>query len=174
MEFFERKICLTQLSKNAKGELKVNKQDRQKCEKSQCITLKALYDLNLELVSHKDCDKLPGLDGRLIARLRVATDNDGHGRGFHMARYRWETRSGEVIEGRMRGITNAGSHRECEKCDVLGHMEGVLGGRIVEGKRKGCRVRASYVIEYDPGQGAQDTAVRAAFEGVMVCRCEKD
>lgn len=129
MNFFERKICLRQLSKDAKGELNVKKQDRQKCKQSRCVTLKALYELKIKIVSHKDCDKLPGLDGRFVARLRVATDNDGNGRGFHWAKYRWETRSGEVIVGRMRGITNAGSHRKCEKCDVRGHMEGVLGGQ---------------------------------------------
>ena len=172
MKFFDRKICLRALSKNAKGEIKVKKQKRLKCKESKCATLKALYALRMKVVSHKPCDKLPGLDGRFEARLRVATKDDGHGRGFHMAKYRWETRSGEVIVGRMRGITNASSQRDCQKCDVRGHMEGVLGGKIVEGKRKGCRVRASYVIKYDPGQAAQNTAIRVAIEGVMVCRCK--
>ncbi len=171
MSIFERKVCLRELSKNGKGEIKVKKQQRQRCKDSKCITLKALYALGMDVVGHK-CDKLPGLDGKFQARLRVATKNDGHGRGFHIARYKWKTRSGEVIVGRMRGITNAGSHRECEKCDVRGHMEGVLNGRIIEGKRKGCRVRASYVLQYDPGQAAQNTAVQVALEGVMVCRCK--
>ena len=135
--------------------------------------LKVSYQLKLKLSSH-DCDKLPGLNGRLSARLRMATDNDGHGRGFHFAKYRWETQSGHVIEGRMRGITNAGTHRDCERCDRRGHMSGVLGGKIVEGEHKGCRVRASYVINYDPGVKGQDTAVTAAVEGVTVCRCKDE
>ena len=174
MNFFERNFCLTPLSKDAKGELKVKKQDRSKCEKPGCETLKVAYELNLEVFTHKDCDKVPNLDGKFSARLQMATNQDGHGRGMHRGRYRWLSNNGDLIEGRMRGITNAGTHRDCEKCDRRGHMEGVLGGKIVEGKHKGCRVRASYVINYDPGTQGQDTAVSGAIEGVVVCMCEHD
>ncbi len=171
MAFFKRNVCLTPLSKNGQGKMAVRKQNRTKCERLECVTLKVGYVMDIDLVSH-DCDKLPGLDGRLSARLRMATDNDGQGRGFHFAKYQWTTQAGDVIVGRMRGITNAATHRECERCDKRGHLEGVLGGKIIEGKHKGCRVRASYVLDYDPGVEGQDSGNRMALEGVMVCPCK--
>ncbi len=51
-------------------------------------------------------------------------------------------------------------------------MEGQLEGKIVDGRHKGCRVRASYVINYDPGVQGQDTGVWGTLEGVVVCRCK--
>jgi hypothetical protein len=53
-------------------------------------------------------------------------------------------------------------------------MEGQLEGRLVNGRYKGCRVRASYVVNYDPGVAGQDTGVWGTIEGVTVCRCKVD
>jgi len=175
MARFKDKFCLTPVSKDVKGDLKVRKQARQKCKKPRCATLKARYRLDLELVSHKPCDKVPKLDGRFRANLAMATQNDGHGRGLHRGRFRWASAFGNV-QGRMRGITNAGTHRppvgDCEPCNISGHMEGQLVGRIVSGRYKGCYIRASYVINYDPGTQAQDTGVWGTIEGVLICRCK--
>ena len=81
-----------------------------------------------------------------------------------------------MIRGRMKGITNAGTHRKpldaCEQCDQRGHMEGRLDGKIVRGKLKGCRISASYVINYDPGAAGQDTSVIGTIEGVAICPCK--
>ena len=173
MNIFKKNFCLTQISKNGQGKMSPRKQKITTCEKSDCVTLKVGYVMEVDLSSH-DCDKLPGLDGSLSARLRMATDANGQGRGFHFARYRWSTQAGDVIVGRMRGITNAGTHRECEKCDKQGHLEGVLNGKVIEGEHKGCRVRASYVIDYDSGVEPQDSANRMAIEGVLLCPCKDE
>ena len=176
MAFYPDKLCLTPVSKDTKGELKVRKQKRDKCKKPLCATLKVRYRLNLKLYSHQQCDKIPRLDGTFRANLDMATQTDGHGRGFHEGLFKWAS-SGGNVEGRMRGTTNAGTHRrppldDCEPCNVRGHMEGQLEGRIVNGPHKGCRVRASYVINYDPGVQGQDTGVWGTLEGVVVCPCK--
>ena len=178
MANFKDKFCLTPGSKDTKGELKVVKQKRTKCKRSRCITLKVRYRLGLRLFSHQQCDKIPDLDGSLRASLEMATQADGHGRGFHEGRFQWTSSMGN-IDGRMRGITNAGTHRrpplsDCESCNERGHMEGQLLGRFVTGSNKGCRVRASYVINYDPGVQGQDTGVWGTLEGVVVCPCKRD
>ncbi len=178
MAIYKDRYCLTPTSKNTTGELKVVKQKRTKCRKPRCATLKVRYRLGLRLSTHQQCDKVPDLDGSLRARLDMATQTDGHGRGFHEGRFQWNSNAGN-IEGRMRGITNAGTHRlpplsDCDLCNERGHMEGQLLGRFVTGPNKGCRVRASYVINYDPGVGGQDTGVWGTLEGVVVCRCKRD
>ena len=43
---------------------------------------------------------------------------------------------------------------------------------LVEGDYKGCRVLATYVIDFDPGIQAQNTAVIGTLEGVLICLCE--
>lgn len=175
MTFFKHKQCLLPVSKNFKGELYVKEQLRQECEKPKCNTLKVQYELNLEFRSHKKCDEIPDLEGKLEARLNMATQGDGNGRGLHRGRFRWISSVGE-IRGRMRGITNAGTHRldNCENCDRRGHLEGQLFGKFVDGPYKGCRIRSAYVMEYDSGQSGQDTGVHGALEGVVVCPCKHE
>jgi hypothetical protein len=51
-------------------------------------------------------------------------------------------------------------------------MEGRLDAVVVEGDHKGCRVLATYVINYDTSHQAQDTAVIGTLEGVLIRRCE--
>lgn len=136
MAVYQDKVCLVPVSKDTKGELKVRKEKREKCKKPPCITLKVRYRLNLKLSSHRQCDKVPRLNGSFRANLDMATQTDGHGRGFHEGRFQWASAGGN-IEGRMRGITNAGTHRrppldDCEPCNVRGHMEGQLEGKILD------------------------------------------
>jgi len=176
MAFYRDQFCLKPVSKDVKGELKVRRQKTYKCKKPRCATLKVGYRLALKVTSHPPCDKFRRLDGRLRAALRVATQNDGHGRGFHVGRFRWDSPAGTVI-GQMRGITNAGTHRrppldDCEPCNIRGHKEGQLIGRFVDGRYKGCRVHASYVLNYDPGQAGQNTGAWGTIEGVTICKCK--
>jgi hypothetical protein len=51
-------------------------------------------------------------------------------------------------------------------------MEGCLEAVVVEGQHKGCRVVATYAIEFDPGVAPQDTAFRGTLEGVLICDCQ--
>ena len=51
-------------------------------------------------------------------------------------------------------------------------MEGQLWGRIVKGRYKGCRIRAAYTINYDPGVAGQNTGTWGTVEGVVVCPCK--
>ena len=178
MAFYRDRYCLVPVSKDTKGELKVRRQKRYRCKKPRCVTLKVGYRLRLTLSSHQRCDKVPRLDGAFRANLNLATQTDGHGRGFHEGRFKWASNAGTVV-GRMRGTTNAGTHRgplldNCEACNVQGHLEGQLEGRIADGRLKGCLVRASYVINYDPGLRGQDTGVWGTLEGVVVCPCKDD
>lgn len=174
-----KESCLVPVSMDTKGELKVRKQESKTCGPG-CITLKVRYRLGLAMTSNNtnECNNISDQPGELRANLNMATKNDGHGRGFHEGRFRWATSAGNVV-GRMRGITNAGTHRrppddtpidDCELCNVQGHMEGQLEGRIVDGPHKGCRVRASYVINYDPGVAGQDTGVWGTLESVFACK----
>ena len=176
MALYNDPVCLSAVSKDAKGELKVTKQQRQTCKKPKCQTLKVRYRLRLRIKSHKPCDKNKRLDGSLEARLVVATDKDGHGRGIHDGRFLWLGAGATKVSGRMQGTTNNGTHRnplmKCERCDARGHMEGVLNGRIIGGPLKGCRVTASYMINYDPGKAGQNTSAVGTIEGVVICKCK--
>lgn len=176
MNVYKDSYCLTPVSKNAKGALKVVKQKRDACKKPRCATLKVNYRLELKLLSHKPCDKLKKLDGKLRANISMATLSDGRGRGFHEGRYTWKSPAGTVT-GSMRGTTNDGTHRRpplpnCEPCNKKGHMEGVMWGKFVDGARKGCEFRASYAINYDPGTKGQNTAAQGTIEGVSICPCK--
>lgn len=48
--------------------------------------------------------------------------------------FRITTEKGYIIDGKLDGTTNLGSHRkpveDCEDCNRKGHMEGYLRGRI--------------------------------------------
>lgn len=176
MALYKDKFCLVPVSKNAKGALKVRAQKKDKCRKPRCTTLKVRYRLDMKLMSHRPCDKMPGLDGKFQANLDVATRTDGRGRGVHDGTFKWASRAGDIT-GRMRGTTNAGTHRKpplgrCEPCNVKGRMQGVLDGRIVSGRYKGCRIRASYAMRYDPGRAGQNTAMVATLEGAVLCPCK--
>ena len=155
MVSFESRVCLSAVSKDGvEGELKVERDEPQKCPERDCLTLKVVYELRLSLRSHRECDQHPELDGDLRATLVVATDKDGLGRGIHEGGFEW-TSGGSVIKGRMHGITNAGTHRapvaNCEPCDQKGHLEGTLESEtIADGDLAGCSITASYVLDYHP------------------------
>ena len=176
MALYNDRYCLTPVSKNAKGALTVRTQKRDKCKKPPCVTLKVRYRLDMKLSSHKPCDRMPALDGKFQAKLDVATRTDGRGRGIHEGTFQWASKAGN-ISGAMRGTTNAGTHRKpplpgCEPCNPKGHMEGVLEGRIVSGRYKGCRIRASYAMNYDAGRAGQNTAMVATLEGAVIRPCK--
>lgn len=182
-DLIDRVVCLSALSKNMKGELRLFESERERCPSLGCITLQALHEIHLELFSH-DCDSGPGkrLDGRLSARLvHKFLDGSGNNRGVHEGKFRWRA-PGILAIGALRGVTNVGTHRQpvfdpCQRCDDRGVMEGMLLGRIVKARSRrllGCELRAAYRIRFDPSEAGGSGGVRGTLEGAIVCGCPGD
>lgn len=180
-QLWEQRVCLRPVSKNLRGELRLNKRERQDCDEEPCKTLKTDHGLRLEVHSHQPCDSEPGkqLDGTLFVRRLVhALINSGEGRGLHTGHFEW-VGDQLVVEGVMSGMTNEGTHREpvfqpCQVCDERGVMEGRLCGRVVRAKDErliGCNVAAAYRLRFDASEGFRDTGVEGTLEGLLVCRC---
>ena len=176
--FYEERICMQPVSKNLRGELRVRKQERQKCSGPKCVTLKARMNLGADVTPHQPCDSkaAQALNGQIRGDLVFTYIDNGMGRGYHIGRIRWAG-AGSLAIGRMHGMTNVGTHRRpidnCEECHEPGHMEGCLEAVIIKGKHRGCRIQATYVINFDPGQKAQNTGFVGTIEGVLVCDCKK-
>jgi len=172
---YEEPICMQPVSKDLRGEFSVERQEKQECEKPYCVTLKGWLTFNVDVTPHDPCDVVPAFDGTIEGELVFAYINDGTGRGYHLGRFKWAGSASTLI-GRMSGVTNAGTHRapaqDCEPCDRGGHMEGRLDAVVVDGEHQGCRVLATYVIEFDSGSKVQSTAVYGTLEGVSICPCE--
>jgi len=172
---YEERICMQRVSKDLTGEFFVGTQEQQRCEKPECVTLKGRLEFRVQVTPHDPCDAVPAFDGQIKGQLVFAYIKDGHGRGYHLGRFEWAMGKSSLI-GRMSGVTNAGTHREpaqpCEPCDRRGHMEGRLDAIVYRGEHEGCRVLATYVIDFDPGLRVQSTAVHGTLEGVSICPCE--
>ena len=177
----DRIVCLSALSKDLKGELRVMEAERQRCRRLDCVTLETVHQLDLEVVAH-DCDSEAGnlLDGRLGSGQLVHKfqDGDGNRRGVHEGPFRW--RGADVLAtGTMKGVTNVGTHRrpafdDCQRCDDRGVMEGMLLGRIVrarESRLLGCELRAAYRLRFDPSESGGSSGVQGTLEGAIVCDC---
>lgn len=175
--YYKEPICMVPVSKNLRGEFDLADRDLQKCKLPKCETLKALHEMKLEVRSNRPCDSVAArrLDGTLAGRLLFAFIENGNQRGYHKAKIEWSGQN-SVLVGQMSGITNAGTHRDplrpCERCDERGHMEGCLDAVVVKGDHKGCRLLATYVIEFDPSTGSISTAVEGTLEGVLICDCK--
>jgi hypothetical protein len=101
--------------------------------------------------------------------------DDGQRRGYHVGKLEWAGGASKLI-GQMTGTTNAGTHRspvvQCERCEEPGHMEGCLEAVVIEGQSEGCRLVATYAIEFDPAVAPQNTGFRGTLEGVLICDCK--
>jgi len=175
-------MCLYAVSKDLRGELRLEESEVEKCPQSGCTTLKTRHLLLLEVIAHRDCDSEQAsvLDGRLQSKDLTSAFIDGSGdnRGFHAANFVWRG-SGVVVTGRLSGVTNAGVHREpagrdCQKCNEHGVMEGRLCGQIRRGPSEllGCNVIGVYLLRFDAGANGGEGAVEGTFEGVVVCGCD--
>jgi hypothetical protein len=177
----DRIICLSDLSKNLKGEFRLVESERQICRRLDCKTLETVHQLELDVASH-DCDSEAGklLDGRLgsVQLVSKFRDGDGNNRGVHEGPFRW--RAPDLLAtGTMKGVTNVGTHRrpafdDCQTCKDIGVMEGMLLGSIVKARNKrllGCEVRAAYRLRFDPSQTGGSGAVTGTLEGAIVCDC---
>ena len=179
----DRIVCLSELSKDIEGELRLVEAEREKCPDLNCVTLETVHQLDLKVVAH-DCDSEAGklLDGRLNSGQLVHKykDGDGNRRGVHEGPFRWRG-VGALAVGTLQGITNAGTHRppafkECQRCDDRGVMEGMLLGTIIRAKDRrlvGCEVRAAYRLRFDPSSDGGSGGVRGTLEGAIVCDCPR-
>jgi hypothetical protein len=178
---FEKAFCVSALSKDLKGELKLGASKERKCKEPECKTLRTTHGLKVN-VSETACDSAAAkpLNGTLTVKLVTAFDIDGNQRGFHAGDFTWVGAAGLKVTGRMSGVTNEGSHREpikaCQKCSDRGIMEGRLCGQVVNGGRtklKGCQVIAAYRLKFDPSVKGGSGAVYGVIEGVIVCSCKE-
>jgi hypothetical protein len=174
---YEEKICMWAVSKDLRGEFTDAESENQECRRPSCLTHKGRLRLKTRVIPHRPCDSVAShaFDGDMEGELVFAYIDNGHGRGYHSGRIEWRGRASRLI-GRMSGVTNAGTHRNplapCEPCDRRGHMEGRLDAVVVDGEHKGCRVLATYAINFDASFRVQNTAILGTLEGVLICPCE--
>jgi hypothetical protein len=107
-------VCLSELSKDLTGELRLLESEKEQCRELDCTTLETVHQLELRAARH-DCDSDVAslLDGTLHAGdlVHKFVGGDGNRRGVHEGSFRWRGR-GAVASGTLRGITNAGTHRK--------------------------------------------------------------
>lgn len=174
-------VCLSELSKDLTGELRLLESEKEQCRELDCTTLETVHQLELRVARH-DCDSDVGrlLDGTLHAGdlVHKFVGGDGNRRGVHEGSFRWRGR-GAVASGTLRGITNAGTHRkpafdDCQRCDERGVMEGLLIGTIRSARDRrlvGCEIRAAYRLRFDPSEKGGSGAISGTLEGAVVCDC---
>ena len=181
IKIFETRMCLNALSKNGEGRFSHADTDIQPCDKPPCKTLKTIQTLEMK-VEGWDCDSELGkyFDGKFIVERFVGAyeDGDGNNRGIHSGDFKW-VGTDVVAEGRIAGVTNAGTHREpifdpCQPCDAHGYMEGRFCGVVVETKvseLKGCHLLGTYRFRFDPTSSGPDGGMAGTFEGELLCPC---
>lgn len=178
---FKQRMCVNAVSKNFKATIKLVDKDEQKCEKPECRTLKTIHVLKITVVSNNPCDSKLGktLTGSIVVeRLASAFDQDGAHRGFHAGDFVWKTAT-FAAEGRISGVTNAGTHRkpifnDCQPCDARGFMEGRICGEIVETSKpelKGCQIIGTYRMRFIPTATGPNAGGQGTIEAVLVCPC---
>jgi hypothetical protein len=176
-------LCLDELSKDVRGDLRLVEARRHECREEDCLTLTAEHLLRLELTSHA-CDSALGalFNGRLVSKdlVSVFAAGSGNRRGMHTATFVWQSAVATVtVQGRLAGMTNEGTHREpafsaCQRCDERGIMEGRLCGRIVrtaDPRLTGAQVAAAYRLRFDPGEDGGQSPVTGTIEGLVVRTC---
>lgn len=179
-ELIERRFCLENLSKDARGRLTRTFKDHQECGDPPCVTFKTIHALELE-VEKGPCDSALAkyFDGAFVVeKLATALIRDGEQRGCHTGDFIWKG-TGAVARGEITGTTNAGTHREpffdpCQKCHAPGYMEGVFCGHVVDTEASElmeCQIKGSYRLRFDHSRGFQDTGIKGVFEGLVICPC---
>jgi hypothetical protein len=175
-------LCLDELSKDVEGELILVDADREVCRTLDCVTLTSEHVIRAEVRSHA-CDSEIGrlFDGRLSVKdlTTVFAHGTGLARGLHVGTFVWRTSAG-VVQGRLSGMTNEGTHREpafkgCQECGERGVMEGKLCGRLVRAsdpKLAGAQVTAAYRFAFEPNEKGGGGTLRGTVEGVVVRTCE--
>jgi hypothetical protein len=180
VELLTADLCLDELSKDVRGDLHLVEARKHECREEDCLTLTAEHLLRLELTSHT-CDSALGalLNGRLVSKDLVSVfAGNGNRRGMHTGTFVWQS-AAAVVQGRLSGMTNEGTHREpafnaCQRCDDHGVMEGRLCGKVVrttDPRLTGAQVFAVYRLRFDPGEDGGQGAVTGTIEGLVVRTC---
>ncbi len=179
----EKNSCLNAISKDLRGEFELVSATKHTCRLPECQTLKTVHKLVMAPHVHEPCDSplAAPLAGKItVARLVTAFINNEKGRGFHAGDFDWVA-PGLHVQGRMSGVTNAGTHRasvfkDCQRCDEIGVMEGRLCGQVVESHDthlNQCQIVAAYRIKFEPADGGHMKFVGATLEGIISCLCTR-
>ncbi len=185
-ELVAAELCLDELSKDLAGELTLVESEQESCQPLDCRTLVTVHMIRAKVWSH-DCDSERGklFDGLFTVRdlTTVYAHGSGLNRGSHAGTFTWRTSAG-VVQGRLQGMTNEGTHREpafdgCQKCGDVGVMEGRLCGRLVRSadpKLAGIQLTAAYRFAFEPNEKGGDGELRGTIEGLLIrtCGCETD
>ena len=135
--------------------------------------------LDLPLKSTEPCDGTLAnlLDGHLHVASFVSAGSPGRiARVVHAGDLIWKTTGGDVLTGRMSGITNAGLVRKplrhpIEECVAPGVLTGRLCAHVIETKNpllRGVQVTCVYRIEL-----VKPTTFHGTFDGVVVSPCTR-
>ena len=174
---FSDKICLHDVSKELRGEFRVQQADNQDCEAADCTTLKHYSEFKME-IAPGPCDSQASASLSGVARGQVVAafgDSNVGNRGGHTGRFEWQGQSSGLY-GRLRGIVNACTHHDpvvqCLECHTPDHADGWIRAAIFEGDHEGCRVAANYsmtIARTDDGGSFEGT-----MEGVIICQCAEE
>ena len=181
MSLADQIVCISPISKNLAGAFSVVDAEPVECDKLDCKTLETTHSFKFSVAGFA-CDSQLGtlLDGVLFGSMvHKFADGDGRRRGVHEATVRWRGRDHTLVTATMRGVTNAGTHRNpvfdsCQECDEPGVMEGLLTGRLVRSDNESlvrCRVQACYRIRFDPSEKGPHGEASATLEGAIICPC---
>jgi hypothetical protein len=181
---FESKECIDEISKIiSRGAIKrVGEPRYDVCGSPPCQTFKAKHNFACVLRINLECDSKIGklfTDGltrpNFTSEITQGLIMNGEGRGAHHGKYTIVGRDGLRATGILGGTTNTGTHQtlpsDCESCNVKGHMEGRLTGKITKGPLIWGRIFASYMILFEPSTEFNDTMAKGTLEGIIVRDC---
>jgi hypothetical protein len=176
---FESNECIDAISKRMhQGRIKrMDKPRRDVCGDPSCSSFKVKHNFACVLKTNEECDSNIAfvLNGRFTSRIINGLILDGQGRGAHHGKFEIAGTKLTRVDGILGGITNAGTHHRpfsnAEPCNVKGHMEGRLVGKITRGTLKGGRIYASYVIRFNHSKEFTDTTGQGELEGIIVRDC---
>jgi hypothetical protein len=192
----DQPMCLEPFSKNAEeGELRlVFDGPHEYCSERECYSYKTIHQLNLDININKpdisECN-LGGdrLDGWLYVcdLVHAFSSTWPNSRAFHGGNFTWvDTTNGIVAEGKLSGITNAGTHRlplpppegcdqSCQECWAPGFMDGRFCGTIRRSKTDpsllGCQIVGMYKLRFEGLLNEPRNRVTGVLEGVVIFEC---
>lgn len=184
---FESKECIAEISKIiVRGQIRrIGEPKYDICDSPSCRSFKAKHNFSCILRTNEGCDSklakiLDGLDEptsrpNFTSEITHGLILNGEGRGAHSGKFHIVGSEDTNVTGILTGITNAGTHHtfsnECETCNVKGHMEGRLVGKITKGSLVGSRIFASYMIRFEHSPEFNDTIAAGTLEGIIVSDC---